>query len=84
MPPPAPVWHPFRGTPWILTVGEAEPLPGRVQSTGRKHRFSATEKRRQIPVEEETDPWDPYHRPWSGCGWSRRPHNNGSSRVVGC
>ena len=46
--------------------GEAEPLPGRVQSTGRKHRFSATEKRRQIPAEEETDSRDPYHHPWSG------------------
>ena len=46
--------------------GEAEPLPGRVQSTGRKHRFSATGKTRQIPAEEETGSWDPYHHPWSG------------------
>ncbi len=32
-----------------------------------KHRFAAARKRRQIPAEEETDSWDPYHHPpWSG------------------
>ncbi len=30
-----------------------------------KHRFSVSERRRQIPVEEETDSWNPYHYPWS-------------------
>ena len=42
-----------------------------------KHRFSATEKRRQIPAEEVTGSWDPpYYYPWSevacwGCWGSR-------------
>ena len=29
-------------------------------------RFSVSERRRQIPAEEETDSWNPYHYPWSG------------------
>ena len=34
--------------------------------TGALAAVAATEKRRQIPAEEETDSRDPYHYLWSG------------------
>ena len=44
-----------------------------------KHRFSVTERRRQIPAEEETDSRDPHHHPWSGVV-AKTPH--GGLRVL--
>ena len=59
--------HPRIGEGHIPNIHSPNHPPDQaLGGTGALAAVSATEKRRQLPAEEETDSRDPYHYPWSG------------------